>query len=129
MSQNSHVPPSGTPVYTGEVIHSDHSPAVPSVPGPSSVPDRSDPTRHQAAYVPGAYPDPSRNDPQVPVQSFEPPPWTDEDYLQYARSRYGHEFTSAAARAFMSFDAESGDIQAAEFYRFRDEQLDLFGYF
>ena len=129
MSQNPHVPPPGTPVYTGEVIHSDHSSAVPPVPRPSPGPDRSELARDSVAQLSGSQSVPAGDAPSFPAQSPEPPPWTDEDYVQYARARYGSQFTPSAARAFMSFDAESSDIQAAEFYRFRDAQFELFGYF
>lgn len=129
MSQNQNIATSWPGDNSGDFVRTDNAPVTPSVPGPSSVPNRPEPARYPNAQFAPSQPNPARDAPAVQVESPEPPPWTDEDYVEYARARYGHQFTAAAARAFTHFDAESSDVQAAEFYRFRDAQLDMFGYF
>ena len=129
MSQNQNFPTPGSGSYPGEPVHADHAAAVPAVPGSSPVADRPDVVRNPDSHFPSPHSDTSGNAYPVQAQPPEPPPWTDEDFVEYARARYGYKFTPAAARAFATYDPESRDIQAAEFYRFRDEQYDMFGYF
>ena len=128
MPQNPHFPPSGTSVYTGEVVHSEHPSADSSLPRPQAVVYPESPLRDSSSQLPSQNPSSSRDDSQVPDVP-ESSPWTDEDYVQYAEQRFGSKFSPAAARAFHDFDDKSHHVQAAEFYRFRDEHYEKHGYF
>ena len=102
--------------------------AVPPVSGPPAGSDPAGDIRHPDTHF--VAPQPSAPPDGAPVSPVpEPPPWTDEDYIRYAQERFGGKFSGPAARAFHDFDPSSSAVQAAEFFRFRDEQLELFGYF
>ncbi len=57
------------------------------------------------------------------------PELTDEHAVRLAQERYGQNFTPSAARAFLTYREDSDAIQTCEFYRFRDEHFDKWGYF
>ena len=115
-------------------------PADPA-PGSEEFVDRSAPHASSAPQVPAdqalhpRYPAPSGPDqnagvtPNPAPDEFQPVEPTPEEYVALAKERYRHTFTPEAAKAFIAFDDASPDIQAAEFFRYRDEEIDEYGYF
>ena len=128
MSTNSHFPPPGSPPVASTPFDP-NAPAVGApIPGPAPEQNQASYSRDSSPPVPPPQPDITRND--IPVsEAPQPEPWTDEDYVRYAETRFGHKFTAPAARAFSDFDPTSHDIQAAEFYRYFDAYLNKYGYF
>ena len=128
MSTNPHFPSPGSPSPASTSFDPNASSASAPTPGPSPEQNQASYQRDPAPPVPAPQPDSSRNDYPVP-EAPQPIQWTDDDYIRYAQTRFGHKFSAPAARAFSDFDPSSHDIQAAEFYRYSDDIFDKYGYF